>query len=100
MSRPRTQRGYIFEANSAWHIRYYVHEDGTRKQRSEKLCNKDSEHPLKDSHSVQLLAANFIRSINAANAENDTTPSHRCPVCKQRCRRTIKGTFARKEVKQ
>lgn len=52
MSEPRVQSGYIFERHGAWHIRFYVHENGVRKQRSRKLCVKDDLHPSKDAHSA------------------------------------------------
>lgn len=98
MSTPRTQRGYIFEANGAWHLRFNVHENGKRKQRSAKLCGKDDLHPSKDASSVVALADAFILKINQANAVNDAQPGHNCPVCGNRCTRTIKGTFASKET--
>src|SRR5579864_974278 len=41
----RYQKGYVYQAFGAWHVRYYVTElvDGkpVRKQKSSKLCNKD-----------------------------------------------------------
>jgi hypothetical protein len=80
------------------HIRFYVHEAGVRKQRSSKLCNKDSNHPSVDAPSVIALAESFIAKINQANAANDTQPGHNCPVCGKRCPRTIEGKFAKKEA--
>jgi hypothetical protein len=97
MSRPQTQAGYIFESGNAWHLRFNVHENGKRRQRSVKLCGKDSEHPSKDSMGVRQLAADLIGKINAANAVNDSAPGHSCPVCGNRCKRTIQGKFAPKE---
>jgi hypothetical protein len=98
MSAPQTQVGYVFEGSSekAFHIRFYAHENGVRKQRSAKLCNKDSEHPSKDSPAVVKLAADFILKINEANGLNDAVPGHNCPVCGKRCPRTIEGKFAKR----
>ena len=98
MSQPRKQLGYIFEANNAWHLRFYAHEGGKRRQRSVRLCGKDEQHPSKDAMGVQQLAADFMLSINQANAVNDSTTGHRCPLCNNRCRRTIEGKFAPKEI--
>jgi hypothetical protein len=94
MSRPQTQHGYIFESHGAFHIRYYVHEKGVRKRKSRKLCLKDDIHPSKDSHAVLTLAEDFILRINAANAFNDGQPGHECPICGNRCKRTIEQKFA------
>jgi hypothetical protein len=52
MSQPQTQHGYVYEQGKAFHIRYYVHENGVRKQRSRKLCVKDDLHPSKDAPAV------------------------------------------------
>ena len=41
----RYQRGYVFEASNAFHVRYYVNEivngEPKRVQRSQRLCGKD-----------------------------------------------------------
>lgn len=97
MSTPRTQAGYVFEANNAWHLRFYVHEDGVRKQRSRVLCPKDNLHPSKDAPSVVALAEAFMLKINEANTINDAQPGHSCPICGNRCKRTIEQKFAKKE---
>ncbi len=91
------QHGYVFEGQrgNGIHIRFYVHENGHRKQRSRKLCNKNADTPSVDAPSVMALAEQFIARINIANAANDTQPSHRCPLCGYRCRRTITGRFAK-----
>jgi hypothetical protein len=94
MSAP--QHGYVYEANNAWHIRYYVHENGVRKQRSRKLCLKSDLHPSKDAPAVLVLAEEFIKTINTANAANDAQPGHNCPICGNRCNRTIQQKFAPK----
>ena len=90
------QVGYIYEANNGWHLRYYVHEGGVRKQRSSKLCAKDDLHQSKTDHSVLKLAEDFMLKINQANAVNDSQPFHHCVICGYRCRRTIQGKFAPK----
>jgi hypothetical protein len=94
MSRPRTQVGYIFETHGSWHIRFYVHENGVRKHRSQKLCVKDDLHSSKVSPAVLKLAEKFMLRINTANAFNNTERGHNCPVCGNRCRRTIEQQFA------
>jgi len=96
MSRPQTQHGHIYERHGAIHIRFYVHENGVRKQRSHKLCVKDDLHSSKDSPAVLALAEGFILRINTANAFNDSQPGHNCPVCGNRCKRTIEQKFAPK----
>jgi integrase len=73
----RHQRGYIFEASSAFHVRYNVREivDGQTviKQRSHRLCTKDvaTGHGTKSSKAVRLLCEAFMREVNA---ETPTTP--------------------------
>ena len=96
MSDPRTQHGYIFEHNGSFHIRYYVHENGVRKRRCRKLCLKDDLHPTKEAEAVVALAERFIAIINTANAANDCQGRHNCPICGNRCRRTIQQKFAPK----
>ena len=94
MSQPQTQRGYVFLSGKAFHIRYYVHENGVSKQRSRKLCMEDDLHPSKEAPSVVALAEDFMLRINTANTFNDETPFHNCPVCGNRCARTIEQKFA------
>jgi hypothetical protein len=96
MSAPRIQSGYVFEAHGAWHIRFTVHENGKRKQRSYKLCNKDSDHLTKDAPAVIELAKAFMEKINLANVFNDGQVGHCCPYCGNRCKRTIEQKFATK----
>jgi hypothetical protein len=92
--KPQTQKGYVFERNNAFHVRYYAHEDGVRKQRSYRLCALDEQHPSKDSPSVVALVEDFMLKINLANTFNDGQPGHNCPVCGNRCKRTIEQKFA------
>jgi len=89
------QHGYICEKNSVFHIRYYVHENGKRRQRSAKLCNKDETHYAKDAPAVVKFAEDFMLKINQANNENDAAPGHKCPLCGNRCPRTIEGKFSK-----
>jgi len=93
---PQPQHGYIFEMHGAFHIRYYVHSEGLRKRRSLKLCPKNDIYPSKDSPSVLKLAEEFILNINVANVVNDKQIGHNCPVCGNRCKRTIEQKFAPK----
>lgn len=98
MSQPQTQTGYVYlgQDGKAFHIRYNVHENGVRKQRSRKLCLKNDLHPSKDAPTVLALAEEFIATINNANSGNDAQPGHKCPICGNKCRRTIEQKFASK----
>jgi integrase len=64
----RYQRGYIYEAFGAFHVRYRLEEivDGklVRKQRSHRLCTKDREHPSASSKSVRRLCDGFMATVN------------------------------------
>src|SRR5258707_827963 len=102
MSTPRTQKGYVFlgRDGKSWHCRFNVHENGKRVQRSRKLCFKDDLHPSKTDHSVLKLAEDFMLKINAANTINDAQPFHNCPLCGNRCRHALKGTFAAKAKRE
>ena len=98
---PRTynpQHGYIYEdrAGKTFHIRFYVHGSGKRRQRSAKLCDKDSEHLTKDAPAVVALAEAFMVKINAANTESDRKAVHNCPLCGSKCPRTVEGKFVKK----
>jgi|GEM_PF-4163628 len=96
MSKPQTQAGYIYEQHGAFHIRFYVHENGKNKRRSRKLCIKDDLHPSKEAPAVLALAEEFIATINNANSANDSRAGHSCPICNNRCKRTIEQKFATK----
>jgi integrase len=67
----RHQRGYVFEASNAFHVRYYATEivDGAPKrvQRSKRLCTKDraTGHGSRSAKAVQLLAEDYMRLVNA-----------------------------------
>jgi integrase len=64
---PRHQRGYVYEASGAFHVRYYTAVDGVRKQKSHRLCTKDraTGHGSKSAKAVQLLAEDHMRLVNA-----------------------------------
>lgn len=90
------QTGYIFEANNAWHIRFYLYtEKGKRIQRSRKLCDKSESTPSKDSFEVQRLAAELMKGVNDAVASERSGGGHWCPVCGGRCPRTVEGKFTK-----
>ena len=96
MSKPQVQIGHVYERSGAFHLRYNVHENGVRKQKSRKLCDKTDSTPSKDAHSVLKLAEDFMLTINAANALNDSFKGHNCPICGNRCPRNIQGKFTKK----
>jgi integrase len=66
----RHQRGYIYEAFGAFHVRYYFNEivDGqpVRKQRSHRLCTKDRStgHGSKAAFAVRAECEEFLRTVN------------------------------------
>ena len=72
----RHQRGHIYEASSAFHVRYYVTEivEGkpAKKQRSHRLCTKDRHtgHGSPSAMAVRSLCEDFMRTIN----EREHTP--------------------------
>lgn len=76
MAKPRTQRGYLFEASNAFHVRFYTltHGGRHRRQRSRKLCDVAADTPSKDSPRVQQLAAEFMQGVNAAVALERSKP--------------------------
>lgn len=62
----RHQRGYIFEASGAFHVRYYSTVNGVRKQLSHRLCAKDrtTGHGSPSAKAVRTLCEDFMRSVN------------------------------------
>src|SRR5437016_3690757 len=66
----RYQRGYIYEAFGAFHVRYRAEEivEGklARVQRSHRLCTKDKQHPSASSKSVRRLCDKFMATVNAS----------------------------------
>jgi integrase len=65
----RHQRGYLYEANNAIHVRYYCLEmiDGqeVRKQRSHRLADKNEKYHSTTCKAVRLLCEDFLREVNA-----------------------------------
>jgi integrase len=72
----RHQRGHIFEASNAFHVRYYFTEivkgKPAKKQRSHRLCTKDRStgHGSTSAMAVRSLCEDFMRTIN----EREHTP--------------------------
>jgi integrase len=64
----RFQRGYIYEAFGAFHVRFYVNEiiDGQPKrvQRSRRLCAKDDRHHSRTCKPVRQKCEEVMREIN------------------------------------
>lgn len=62
----RHQRGHIFEASGAFYVRYYSLENGERKQRSKRLCEKNREAGTgtQTSKKVRELCEDFMRTVN------------------------------------
>jgi integrase len=71
----RHQRGHIYEAFNAFHVRYYTTEGGQRKQKSHRLCTKDraTGHASTNSKAVRELCEDFMRDINAEVPTNNTS---------------------------
>jgi integrase len=63
-----SQNGHIYEGSDgkSFHVRYYVTENGTRKQKSHKLCEKNraTGHAKVTSSAVQILCQEFMLKIN------------------------------------
>jgi integrase len=70
----RHQRGYIFEASNAFHVRYYAICDGERKQLSHRLCTKDRDTGCgsPSAKAVRQLCEDFLRTVNT----DEPTPSN------------------------
>ena len=66
----RHQRGHIYEASGAFHVRYYTTEivagKPEKKQRSHRLCTKDRHtgHGSPSAMAVRSLCEDFMRTIN------------------------------------
>ena len=67
----RYQRGYVFHANGAFHIRYYVTElingKPERVQKSVRLCSKDDKHHSTTCKAVQEKAADVMKRVNSTS---------------------------------
>lgn len=71
----RHQRGYIYEAFGAFHVRYYATVNGERKQLSHRLCTKDRNtgHGTPSAKAVRALCEDFMRTVNT-DTPNSVTP--------------------------
>ena len=56
----RYQEGHLVKRFGGWHVRYYVTENGTRKQKSHRLCDDQQ----KKSHVKQLCAEFLAQHVN------------------------------------
>jgi hypothetical protein len=65
----RYQRGHVYEAFGAFHVRYYQTElaagQPKRVQRSQRLCAKDHKHHTVKCKPDQTLAAEEMQKVNA-----------------------------------
>lgn len=61
----RYQEGHLVKRFGGWHVRYYVTENGTRKQKSHRLCDDQQ----KKSH-VKKLCDEFLRTQVNIGVEN------------------------------
>src|ERR1700745_1330794 len=69
----RYQRGYVYEASNAFHVRYWSTElrngKAVRVQKSERLCAKDDKHYSAKSKPVQMLAVQVMQRVNALSGQ-------------------------------
>jgi|ERR1039458_10796599 hypothetical protein len=94
------QAGYVYEGRDGkgLHIRFYIYsEKGKRIQKSHKLCDKNENTPSKDSATVLQLASDFMQGVNEAVASERSGGGHSCPLCGNRCKRTVEQKFAPKQ---
>jgi integrase len=65
----RHQKGYIYFAAGAFHVRFYQLEmiDGreVRKQRSHRLADKNDKYTSTTCKAIRMLAEDFLRTVNA-----------------------------------
>ncbi|MFY9912848.1 MAG: tyrosine-type recombinase/integrase [Candidatus Sulfotelmatobacter sp.] len=59
----RHQRGYVYKASGAWHVRYY---DTDGRQKSHRLCNG-----VKPKSDAKRAAEDFLRDLNSKAALHD-----------------------------
>jgi len=57
--------GNVYEKNGAFHVRWWTVEDGERRQKSKKLCDKDRDHASTRSKAVLDLAAAHMATTRA-----------------------------------
>src|SRR5438477_10242979 len=62
----RHQRGYIYEASSAFYLRYY----SSGEQVSHRLCTKDERHYSRTCRVVKNLADEHMGKVNNGKASN------------------------------
>lgn len=69
----RHQRGYVFEKSGAFHVRFWVTENGERKQKSHRLCTKDRHSGCGSAtaHAVQQACEDFMRTIRGPVAPGE-----------------------------
>jgi len=69
----RFQRGHVYQAFNAFHVRYWTTElrkaKAVRVQKSERLCAKDDRHHSAKSKPVQMLAAQVMQRVNALSGQ-------------------------------
>jgi integrase len=70
----RHQRGYIYEAFNAFHVRYYTTIDGVRKQKSHRLCTKDRNTGCgsASAQAVRNLCEDFMRTVSQTQQTSDS----------------------------
>jgi integrase len=69
-SRQRLQKGYLFEQDGSWFLRYYYTDaDGTRRQRAEKLAPKDDKHHSEKCKAVRLLVQTKMLEVNSQQSK-------------------------------
>ena len=80
MGRTSTGHGYVFEANGAWHARFYIRVKGKLVKKSLRVCTKDTEHPSKES--VTDLARNVVeQALALATDREQIYTKGQCPTC-------------------
>jgi integrase len=65
------QKGYVFKASSAWHVRYYTTVAGERTQKCVRLCIADRENSSKKSKLVEARRREVMDPINAMTVTAD-----------------------------
>ncbi len=63
--------GNVYEKNGAFHVRWWTVENGQRRQRSKKLCDKDRDHASTRSKAVLDLAAEHMATTRTNKDAGD-----------------------------
>jgi len=63
MKRYHNGAGNVYEKHGAFYVRWWVVENGERRQRSKWLCRKDREHSSRNSKAVRDLATDHLATI-------------------------------------